>query len=516
MQRVYSNSIAIPLDSEEESSVEIVGKIIDKIDAWKNRVMKNNGVTDFPLSRDESRHEEGTFWMERIHEEGSSATYFKLTIEHDCLNESGRRWKTQIELGSVSGLAEFNIKILTGFQAGVIRPQGSFLTSQPKIIADLTEEFVCLRNGAKVPTQETIFSEKDAEEIAKEIINPDRVLPVIFVNNPESDLIDAEKLAYSTRGLATVVSASDEGAVNRLRNMLSTKWVPRFPHVRIYWPNFNINHKSTSHVLYRERVLRQRIKEGANPQRVVALSIYNIANRTAMPNKITAQARRAIVSERFVQAKNDGNQAKQIEMLEQQCMEKDEKIKELEAQNESLIEHFKPKEYGAEATEEIPFDQEAALEGCVTAWDVVQIAEDVLDHIEVLDSTRKAAEKDRQNPRMKNGVWDAVNAINELCESFDDQGKLVAGDVRQFFEKWESENVQSLPKFAPSDGETARNKYKKERTVLIDGKKEILRNHFTIGTGSPDENLNLYFHVDPLERRAIIGYLGRHLSSAKY
>ena len=101
--------------------------------------------------------------------------------------------------------------------------------------------------------------------------------------------------------------------------------------------------------------------------------------------------------------------------------------------------------------------------------------------------------------------------LNDLGSDYFSEAGL-GRSIDQYATRKSMEYGQKIPKLSLHESRTTMTpKWKEKRTFTYQGRKQVFEKHFTIGVGSQEGCIHLYFECDDEKRVVDIGYCGPHL-----
>jgi hypothetical protein len=378
----------------------------------------------------------------------------------------------------------------------------------------------------EIPTERVVVGEKDVELLVRGVLeNEERALPVVLVSrdpNEDEPVVNVESLQKRLTGLAHVYEISREasfqlsGVVGKARSCFNGA-------VRLYWPGFEREGPYRRHTLYLPERIREEARKGNHLQHKLFRTLSNVASAQFRKGKVWRELRRQAREKRHEelndlreQVKNQETDAEEVfdefaEEMEELRKENEwlaGRVDQLEAENATHEENLevlrqqlggKPEEVIDEVEEETePRDFDNVLNA------VQRAREDFGEWIHIWSDAREAAE---ESPFSRpNEVYEALEAIAELAEL--DHEDSETGPWGKFFE-------ERGIKYASNEKQVTMGKYGDERIFHdrdSDKRREIQR-HLTLGAGSREECVQIYFDRQEDSDKFAVGYCGMHLTT---
>jgi hypothetical protein len=132
-------------------------------------------------------------------------------------------------------------------------------------------------------------------------------------------------------------------------------------------------------------------------------------------------------------------------------------------------------------------------------------AEHFPDTLEIWEEAKRSAEESSFGNPAK--VYDALSAIAEVGRAYlhAREGGPPLGPIEHAFRR-------RVPfKYTSFESRTTMSIFGGERVFSHHGKKRQMRRHLTLGGGTTNNCLQIYFEFDEESKRVLVGYCGRHL-----
>jgi hypothetical protein len=446
------------------------------------------------------------------------------------------------------------------------------LSYMPTLAARLVLDWPCEVAGQRVPTQHRLLRPNDLDAFLHQtLLCPTRVLPVVLLSPDNTSGLGYQGLAIlqdQLLGLAEVVGLANRLAGERLTALLGPERDCREKALRLYWPGFSHEAPPQEHPLFSAQELLQMaggrplekfllgrlldlgaayFREGeliraarrslSRDQRqwrrtateaaaTAEVSLLEARQLREERDRLRQEATAAHHSLRTWQAEREAQQrpaalapeADELLTELERCSDENRRLKseaeryqrrlaELEADLRNHQENWETlaRGYqlaGARAPEPAP---PAAERHFATVADALRAASELSDVLEVWeDAVHSAAASPYAAPAK---VLQALQAIAELGRAYfaAKDGGTPLGPIEQFFQA-------RVPfKYAGFESTTTLNLYGQQRVFHHNGRALQMQRHLTLGGGTTNNCLQIYFEFDDERHRVLIGYCGRHL-----
>ncbi len=452
--------------------------------------------------------------------------FWKLVWTHPDDRDDNLFWQSQCLVAHAMARTEISLILRLTSREFEIKPAG-FRVVPPKVVRGLIEKFPCYLGGRRLRTSPLTLRAEDIHAFVKDTLQlPERRLPVVLISlERETDLPLAHpgRLADRLAGLAEVYVLSDRWAAYSLTDEVGKANACYDGAVRIYWPSFYTARDPGYHFVYLGERLRKLQKSQQGVEDIIfgwlrAVSVMRVVEGPVTSSAIEAtraelRHRRAAELESLKEAlvAGEASQERIRAELERVQQERDaalDRIAELEDELESQKRQWVEwQQYMNREQEEAQLPSEAEEPEFPTVLQALKRASvDLGRRLEVLDSAWTSAEESRYKEPEK--AYRALEAIRELAGLWFDKKKRVSvGPWEDFFRK-------RTFTIAMHESQTTMGRYAKERTFAHGGKKITMEKHITLGGGSRENCLQIYFEVDEPNGKFLIGYCGMHLPYA--
>lgn len=441
-----------------------------------------------------------------------------LRLQHPDAKDKDIVWQTEVTV-KVSGNEPpfFGCTMSVGSNDEAVMPM-CYEASRPAIVTSMLSEIGGLSGGFPLLTQGVVFTDK-ADEVRLLIAGletPKRKHPLVFVslehatNHP---MIDVSGLADQLAGLAVVVQPESLSAQARLLTKIPLALQAADGAVAIYWPGFNLKHRSQRHVFWsRERIVGCLIKNRQDFARKVLAHIADVAlsradSRQASWSDIERIAKRLALEK----AKEAGKEAEYASALWEDNDKLTSKVKELE----TLL---------ADQDKEVA-KYKALADGYKAALDAERIARDgVKEGEKPPESVPEVVE--RVETKYTDRIVFAFNSKSEHDDSiFEEPEELMAtfdwlGSV-YYNAKLGRKSCSSLDRslretvpgwsYTPHQSDITIGCWREWYECVHKGQKVQITEHMRRGAGTdPRATIRVAFAWSPAEKKIVVGYIGQH------
>ena len=108
-------------------------------------------------------------------------------------------------------------------------------------------------------------------------------------------------------------------------------------------------------------------------------------------------------------------------------------------------------------------------------------------------------------------LYHAIEAIHDIAMKYfksKEKQQSLGGPLENLFR-------ERGYKYTPHESDTTKNQFAEQRTFLYKDKKLMFEKHITLGGGSRENCLQIYFEFDEDDKKIIIGYCGPHLDYSR-
>lgn len=527
MQPVYAVQFEIRPDEAASNSAvweSAAGRILAWVTDWYSRRMSldvdlsvNGSAKALPPSHTVEISSMKTTAGERI---------WKMVWTYPDERDDNLLWQSQALLAVAAGMLEFTFILrLTSRQFEVKR--AVFKIRPPRIVRELVESFPCYLGPLRLSAKPFPLAAEDVREFVwKSLKSEDRRLPVLVVSPERATgvpLLDPSLLASRVMGLAEVVFLVDRWAGYALIDEVGKMYACYNGAARIYWPGFHTPRDPGLHFVYKQ----DRLIEARRTDHSIEDDIFDrlrlVAAMRVVEGPVTFSALAAVQDEarrnRDVElsalktqlATGVTDRQRILEQFEKMRQERDDALdqvaklqKELETQRQNWLEvqnYLMRKEDEAQPAPEV---EEPEFPSVFAA--LRKASTDFGRKVECLETAWESAEESRyKNPET---VYQAVEAVRELADAWFDKDKRgTIGPVEKFFR-------QRGFDFTAHESKTTMGKYSRQRTFPYEGGRIIMTMHLTLGGGSRENCLQVYFAPDESKGKFLIGHCGVHLDYA--
>jgi hypothetical protein len=448
------------------------------------------------------------------------------------------------------------------------------LAALPALVFQLLSDWPCSIDGHAVPSRGRLLRTNLLGPFVRDtLLDPSRVLPVIMLNlDGPLNVDDAglQKFQGQVAGLAHVVALANHTAALRLKELLGPERSCEGGAVRLYWPGFSRDAPPEAHPLKSAEEIRKMLARGSlegQLQQVLA----GFAARLFREGSVIRAARAALAADRdrqrqaLAEAEAELRRLRdEAEAARQQVQAVQAELADVRGQLTSLLEAPSPEPpkrwetFDELATElEKVWDEnrhlraeceearrraaelEADLRNYTDNWALFwetpagqaarpdtlppvdgRAFENVADALQAAavecadvltvweDAVRSAELSPFPNPEK---VFRALQAIAEVGRDYfkaQDGGPPLGPIDRAFYRR--------VPfKYTGFESRTTMGLFGTERVFRHQDQGRQMVRHLTLGGGTTNHCLQIYFEFDDAARRVLIGYCGRHLSFSR-
>lgn len=513
MQKVYTNRFLIH-PAEGEDLVLTVKKIADRVREWIEGGIRRNEDRDIDVEVNEDlKTDEGAEvrWHPR---KSDTAVVLSVDYEHPDRYDPDKVWKTEVRLAALENVpaVEFQLDLSAGYQRPVIRPP-ELNPHRPRLIRTLVENHRCTSSMGPLSIEPEFLTESDIADFVLQLEDPDRDRPFVLVSpdNKSGDyLVDPWTLSDQLVGLAETFALEDIDATFSLSAAIGREHGCFNGAVRIYWPGFSDTGNPHDHPLF----LGRKLKRGRKPANWIKGKVYRTAASQAREGEVYRQA----MDRYFEEAREARQELSTMEGLREELEKTREELEWRKDQVERLREErdnaiTSLSRLGASSGEvEEPVaevDLDEAIEEMATAAELLDEADGRFERLRILDDAFESAEDHRS--KHLDRLLDCLRFLNDLgVERYSEDG--LGMPVSEFATKKATEYGEKLPKLAMHESETNRQgKLGEQRKVSVDGEAVVFEKHFTIGPGSQENDIQLFWEFNDELGLIDVGYCGPHL-----
>ena len=438
--------------------------------------------------------------------------------EHDA----SLNWSASAVIAQRGEQAEINLVLRVDPREFQVRPVRISLRS-PRVVRSLVRELPCSLGGRPVTAECLLIAAAEvARFVATELRDTRRRLPCVVVSPRSSDgmlAVNPTVLAEYLAGLAEVYILEDRWATYELTDELTRAQSCFDGSVRVYWPGFGSPDDSVHHPYFTSEELTRSPPEERDGELKIFRMVAQRAASRAAPGGLARALEAAIVEERrqSQRASVDRLQAqiakgiadKEVlsQKLNELLVERDEALRllELERGRREASER-QIATLSAMAGADVLAEEVSAPETVEEA--VMQAERRFGDDLIVTDVTRRsAAESPYRNPQR---VLHALEALADLSRLYyaevDPQADV--GPLEEFFRK------RGAIDYSPAESTVTMGRFGRERAITYDGQTLTLVRHLTLGGGSRENCLQVYWEFFPAKRKILVGHCGLHLEYA--
>lgn len=447
--------------------------------------------------------------------------------------ECGRNWVTHIELLSDGTRVDFQLQL--GIEAEAVlldsrRPR----PARPRLVATILShpKWTCRIGREPISVTSILVTAHDVESICNEVLySGERELPAVVVT-PDLPAkhwpVSPETLASRLAGTARVFRVRDKLATLVLDQYLgqSLKIGPNA--IRVFAPGLEPGSKVEGHWHFLGETVRSkdltdidfsdflfgRLAERAltrfreSPLVRAFGSLLDLDRQEKLEKIRSQQVADASYYESYAAALETQNSdlTQERDRLRMEIESRDEQARTLQSALEAALENIRQLTETQLAT---PAESTSAPEE--EAEDTVlgvlgQVARKAPDLV-VLDSAWRSAEEMPVTYKFTDRLGAALRALQAGAEARNRSGRIEGG-WKAFFERLGFE-------YKPRLSDTTRNTWGDDYRFLVDGRRELFEEHFTIGVKSANTCLSIHFSTQLRRDKVVVAYVGRHLRNTQ-
>lgn len=441
----------------------------------------------------------------------------EFTWRHPHSGNPAVQWSTRVAFAVLPHRIHASIRVAnTGPSIG---HPGALLTTRPRLLLNLAEQFT-LRSGATSVSPQPIFLAEDdfASFVRYELFDPERPYPVALLSPTASDeyVVSPPSFGREFIGIAKTYCARSAASTYALTSELGKRDLSCFHGaMRLYMPGLHRDSDPRHHPL----VLPRRLGTGAERLRVAQVLTFLTVNRfEEEPFLAELRDERAIFSEErrtglVGQLTNAQNAARAGDDYRQLAELFEEQATQLQRELEGVREDLEEAQYKIAALQ-FALSQRESVGPAATSEPAFLPPADVGDAVEQAQALfadellflPTALETANASPYRNPGeVADALAALAKVAR------RLKKGGLgKKIADVFSEMNVDYGGGLSPSTPKKIRKQY-----VFRDGDREYAcEEKIRVGGGSPDPANSLRIYFTTKERphgRIVVGHVGRHL-----
>lgn len=490
-------------------------RLVKAVDDWlhgKGQIHQGESSTSLEISPGQY----ADLSRESVSVQGGSLKEFILNEP----SESGR-FRTTLTAAFLEGQLAFAATLEVGGTGGSLSPV-RFDARCPRVVRDIARLDYDWRYG-NMP----IFASKleftgsaGGDEFIEMAWSADRALPIVVVSNDHGLLLHpgiSDMIAYDLVGLATVIEV-DSGAAWQVTHTKGKEWSCYGGAIRIYWPNLKSNQNPFQHQLWTaQRLLSGVADTEAAAERIrrqLRKKVLGLSSFTVFEPKLVSEIRKRARKEELQRWRQQASSSEGLEELESlneelferlliqsdEIEEKEAEIQDLKVQLGNLQDSFR--EWQAVEGDEVQAEKVAPP---VTVAEAVERAQEEYADLLVFGAdVEKGVQSLAADAGPPEKILDYLAHLARLAETVG-QGTIGNTLIGWLKERGVSASVES---------ETVRNNEGEMRKRNWDdgeGVKQTFESHLKPNEAtSPDRCVRIYFDLDYENKRAVVGWVGRH------
>lgn len=520
----YSTCFEVSLPNTPDGASRAAERAIELTRAWVLAWYSRRGEVSFeiPASTATTRPDADHLIEVKALAGASGRLLWSLTWTRPDEADATLRWSSTVVIARENDKAEFTLIIRVDPAQFEVRPVRVELRP-PRIVRTLTGELNCTigtRSVGRTPIEVRAPEVKRFSD--SELRDPTRRVPCVVispVNLTNRYAINPAKLAAYLSGLAEVYVLGDHWASYELRDELGHSLACYDGAVRIYWPGMGSPTDRIHHPYFTTEELQGRPESDDSGELKVFRVISRGAASRASAGELSRRVERLFMQERRVAQdaalaelkrradQGDASVSELTRKLDELRAERDEALRLLEDERENreraerqlvVIESARDDRPPA-ATESEPRSVEEAVEDAERLFG---------DRIIITETTRRAA---AESPyRNANKVLTAFEALAELATAYFatvPAGQYV-GPLEPFF------RARGALDYAVGESMSTMGRFGGQRTLTYNGRAVTLERHLTLGGGSRENCLQLFWEFEPEQQKILVGHCGLHLDYA--
>jgi hypothetical protein len=438
-------------------------------------------------------------------------------------SDSSLKWSSVILIARCGEKTEFSLVIRVEPIHFEVRPIRVVLRP-PRLLKSIIRETSCQLAGFPLTTDVELLDSAAVPPFVAEVLkNSDRRVPAVVVS-PRTDIgvpcVNPALLAESLAGIGRVYYLTDKWATYALTESVTSRYACFDGAVRVFWPKFGTREDLAYHPVYLKTFFDP-MSPGVGENRLFNMIAEHSAVR-ATPGEVTRAAQAAILARgRRIQVEGLNQLEGKVARGEASALELRGRVDEITQERDEalqLVEDERTRREGAErqlliaeARSAPPPTMGSAPSTPETVAEAVSRAERLFsEELTMTDKTRRSARESLYRDPDK--VLHAFEALADLVHRYFEAGDGAArvGPLEVFFRS------RGALEYAASESETTRGKFGVERSVTWEGRSMTLERHLTLGGGSRENCLQIYWEFLPDRRKILVGHCGVHLEYARH
>jgi hypothetical protein len=448
-------------------------------------------------------------------------------IHPDTDPHADRSWQTEVALAASGKILEFSIILRVGASASfAVEPIGQIELGTPRLVRNLLDDFECRSSGIEITSRHTVVRRNDVRLLVDHIQYDRRALPIVLLSQEDGAPARPVRVVQEKlMGLAHVYEIEPDAGFE-LTRVLGKSNSCFNGAARVYWPGFRPSAFLRNPLYFKEKIeefeANGRLLEDYLFQKFasIAASRFNkgqtwqelrqeikdqqLGELHRLRERVQRQRTRADEEDEFL--KEMETLMNRNENLLEENRSLQDRVQDLESElattRENLLATYEHKEsVSAEPHLEEEGAQHSKSFRSVLA--ALRRADDDFEEIQVWNSALDSAENSAF--ARPDEVYNALQAINDLSgRYFEGSDRSIGRPIGEFFQ---SRNL----KYAPQESEATMNLYGEERQFHHNGTRREMERHLTLGGGSRQDCIQIYFDPDEGTDCFAIGYCGPHL-----
>ena len=499
-----------------------------------------DAVTDIVTVWAEDRKgESGTIRTDtdRFGEEG----FFAIALEHPDAGLAHARWRVDFRFAtegrSIEAAVDVRRTVERGDRNESIHSHQS--AQRPKVLETMFKDYVCVLGADELSIEASHVSNGDAESFTEGMIfNPDRRLPLVVLSeNVQGGLfINPSRLQSRLLGIAIVATYDNSTARTVTEHLGDHRLGCWDGSLRIYRPRCSPEDASWQNRFWAWQNMNYTLRMegwdsllGDISDECLSLALPQLGPR--LYDEISTRVRR-VRYERLLERLRNTEDTTRVESEYRELLdfadgitrENDElrshneelsgQISDLQSQlanKDSVIEELNVAlRYQESDVEDIEAD-DVEIEmppEFSTVYEAVEYADERMEGLRFFQRAVEFA-KASQFPR-PNDVYEVLDTLNACAFELREDNSL-GKSLQDWFEE---KGVD----FATHESDTTMGKFGKSRTFFDDSQRRqiVMQKHVKLGGGLGEQNqLRIHLEWDESESKWLVGYIGRHLRTAK-
>jgi hypothetical protein len=313
-------------------------------------------------------------------------------------------------------------------------------------------------------------------------------------------------------GLAQVVALKDYWTTRQLSNQITPELSCYDGAVRIYWPGFTRQSDMRQHPLFLRKKLEEFPIVNWARERLVVDHIHRAAALAHGEGPIARQARQAASQEALARFEKEHDFMGLRQAYEKAAAECDNLQAQLETATEQLV-NLQRAWFEETAPEPLaPAPVHVDPKAFRTADEVVAASEKVHPRLIYWSNARRASKG--LMTRHLGDLWLALGLLDELADAYY-RDRSLGMSLPDWLKEAAQRRGQVLPKFSMKESDTNASKFATERTFTLEGRRQQMEKHFTLGRADPEGCMHVFWEFNDARKAIDVGYVGLHLSYSK-